>query len=94
MEVVWNGSMEREAAERERITPTDQERPQGIQARVLVLLKSRGEQTLPELAAAIGRDQSVVYSALWHWRRSGQVEVSDRTMRTARGRTAQYYRAV
>jgi predicted ArsR family transcriptional regulator len=91
--VVWNGTLERQAIEAERIYASPNARAE-VQLIDLVRdwLARNGEATANTIAADLSEDPNAVNGALYNLRHKGLVEVSTRTTRTAYGRTAHFYR--
>jgi predicted ArsR family transcriptional regulator len=101
--VVWNGALDRQVAEAMRkqaaeallARPTSQPLPKRVKAadRVVAWLRSHGESTMNDIATGTGLGQHGVNTALYNLRMEGIVETSPyRTVRTAAGRTAKFYR--
>jgi hypothetical protein len=96
MMVVWNGSIDRAAAELERRRPTKtNERVfvASLTVKIVEVLRGRDDATMPELGACFpGVRQNAVNNACYRLITSGEIVKATRVVRTSRGRTSMSYR--
>lgn len=93
-EVVWNGTLERQAAEAVRRSPDPDPPRVDSKAMVREALQRMGEATVRALCSATGLTMDAVSAALYAMRSNGELDVCEAlsTERSQSGRSLRMYR--
>lgn len=93
MDVVWNGTIERDAAEQARqYVVTKAQSRSAVSQQVLAHLATVAEATLPEIVVATDRDAHLLNQVIFRLRRLNQITLGERTTISAYGRVCRSYR--
>lgn len=92
--VVWNGTLERQAAEADRRAPEPERERVNAKAIVRDALQRLGTATIHDLCLATGLSMNNANGALYHMRECGELDVCEELspQRSQSGRALRLYR--